>query len=186
MTQVVAEAKLVHIFLQVLPADAVKLPEHAALQQGPKPFYRVGVNIAIHIPFLVLDNGMGHHPGHAEIAFVFVRHQGGRLCVHPFPDKGPQVLTLHLVFLYGLRRDPAASLNGADNGGFPGAAPGFRLVVGVVVVFALAGLAADMGFVHLNDAGQQLALLCLGHGFTYLHGYPPGRVLVDFQISGKL
>ena len=50
MTQVVAEAKLVHIFLQVLPADAVKLPEHAALQQGPKPFYRVGVNIAIHIP----------------------------------------------------------------------------------------------------------------------------------------
>ena len=159
MTQVVAETELVHVPLQVLPADTVELPEHAALQQSPEAFNGVGVDITVHIPFLVLDNGMGQHSGHAVVTFVFIRHQGGGLCVYPFLDEGPQVLTLHLVFLYGLRRDPAASLNGADNRGFPGAAPGFRLVVGVVVVFALAGLATDIGFVHLNDAGQEFALL---------------------------
>jgi len=169
----------------VPPADAVELAKHAALQQGPEAFDGVGVNVSVHVPVLVLDDGVRQNLGHAEIALVFVGDQAGPGRIDALPHEGPHVPALHLLFGRRFSRYLATALDRADHGSLVGAPATFVRPV-IVPSITLARLAAYIGFVHFHDARQKAALFGLRHRLADLHGDTLGGVLVHVQITGEL
>ena len=51
---------------------------------------------------------------------------------------------------------------------------------------ALARLAADIGFVHLDNASEQVAMICLRHCFPDLRGDPRASILVHLDLARQL
>ena len=74
MALIEAIAELIDIPLQVPSAYDAELAEHAALQGTPRAFDAVGVNVAIHVPHCMLDDGVREDLAHAKITRVFVGH----------------------------------------------------------------------------------------------------------------
>ena len=67
--------ELVRTALKMTKADVLELVDDATLEHGPKSFNRIGVNIPVHVPVVMLNYVMGENLVHAEIAFVLVRHE---------------------------------------------------------------------------------------------------------------
>ena len=96
------------------------------------------------------------------------------------------MLALHLVLCGRLGRHLSAPLDRAYDRSLLGSPATRVATVRPGALGALARLPADIGFVHLDDAGEQVAVLGLRHGLADLHRDPPRRVLVDLQIAGEL
>jgi len=133
----------------VLPADTVELAEHAALQQSPEAFDGVGVNVPVHVPISVLDDGMRQHLGHAEITLVFIGDQAGPGRIDALPHEGPHVAALHLLLGRRFGRYLATALDRTDHGSLVGAPAAFVRPV-IVPSITLARLAANIGFVRMS------------------------------------
>jgi len=185
---VVSVAKFVNIFLKVSAAYAMELAEHAALEQSPKTFNGVGVNVPIHIGKGVFDDFMGQKTTHARISLVFIGHQLGLRHIHLLSDEGAKIFAFQLILRHSLGRHLAVFLafNDPDNRSLGCSPSALRFVVVTVVLLALAWFSADINFIHFNDSAQKVVLLLLEHGLANLHGNPPSRVFVDFKIAGKL
>ena len=138
----------------VLVMGAVPRP----LEQRPEAFNGIRVeclvvrgNIFIGA---VVDRPVGHELIGVEVGFVLVSYQRRFFYLDGLLDKAQDCCTFGVVGYFGLYI--AFALDGSDNGGFASTAAALIVLVG------LTGLAADVGFVRLNDALQQCALIA-GH-----------------------
>ena len=73
--EVVPITELIHPELKMTKADVLELVDDATLEHGPKSFNRIGVNIPVHVPIIMLNYVMGESLVYAGIAFVLVRHE---------------------------------------------------------------------------------------------------------------
>ena len=167
-------------------ADMVELAEDATLEECPEAFDCIGVNIAVHVPIVMFNHVIGHDLVHAKIALIFVCHEPSIGRIDTLTHEGSKVSAPHLVFGDRFGRHLPATLDRANHRRFLGATTGLRFVIWIVIFLAFAGLTAHIRFVHLDNAREQVALFGLGHGLPYLHGNPPGRVLVDLKVTREL
>lgn len=84
--------------------------------------------------------------------------------------------------------DVPAAFQHANDRCFLGAASALvfaaTLTAGINVAFSR--LAADIGFIHFDDAFKKLALFGFRHRGANLHAHSPSRVLVYFKIASEL
>jgi hypothetical protein len=74
---VIAMAKLSNVLMQVTERNFVALANDATLQEAPKPFNAVGMNLTIGIGNLMIDDGVRHKVLDVEIATILVGNKHG-------------------------------------------------------------------------------------------------------------
>lgn len=179
---IVAIAKLRDVLMEMAQRDAVILSKDATLQQTPERFDGVGVNFAIGIADLVIDDLMRHEVLYAKIPAVFICDENGVSNVHIVAHHLGKTYRSQLGLVHGPRNDSSATLNHADHWRFVGSTSTLMLSSSGPIAFA--GFAADVALVHFDDALEQLALL--EHGITNTHSHEPCCVFVNFQIAPQL
>lgn len=186
---------LADVQAEVLLADVVELPVDCAFHDSPEALDAVGVDAAVlrreHVIGLVLapmvDTAVNDHAVHAVITVPFVGVEDGTGAVQRGTDESGHLLCGHVDFVNGLRLHAPIALDDADNGLFVSAAPTLGSVAArrvVVAPVALAGLPADERLVHLNDSGQQFAIVLHG-GADAVHHAPYGRA-AHVEVTGGL
>jgi hypothetical protein len=149
---IVAVRKLVQVERQIILADVMKAAHDAALQERPKAFDIVGVDLAAHVLALPVADYFVRHAGRFEqaIASVFVGRNeahaiANRLSDEPIKGSGIGILDYFCD-------DHALACDGSDHGDLAGETAGaFRALVLVPVIV----LAADITFVHFNLTVQR-------------------------------
>lgn len=164
--------------MQMAKGNFVVLAHDAALQQSPEAFNRVGVNFAIRIAHLMIDNEVGHELLDGNVAAEFVSDESRVRNLHVVAHKLGETLGVQLRLINMASNDPTPALNDADDWSLG------RAASALVWAATFARFATDVAFVHFHDALEQLALL--KHGVPNPHSYEPSRTLVDFQIAPKL
>jgi len=160
------------------------LADDAALQQSPERFNGVGVNFAVNVSNLVIDDLMLHEALDANIALELVGNENGIGKFNVVTDELGKILRRDFRLVHVLRNDVAATFNDADYGRpirSTSTLPVRKSSMGTV---ALAGLSAKIRFVHFADAAQKFALF--KHGVANPHSHVPSRVFVHLEIAAKL
>src|SRR5579872_2417850 len=99
----------------------------------------------------MVDRGVADNLAHARVAAVLVCNQQRSGSAHKPRQKPLQAPRRHVACIGWLRDHASTALDDADNWRLISATTAFvRLVIGALVT--LARLAADIGFVHLDDA----------------------------------
>jgi hypothetical protein len=168
-----AEGKLVQIQGQIGFADVVVGSDHAALQQAPKGFDAVGVDVAAYIDALTMSDDLMRIVGNLPISRVLVCCQQG-----------------HLVG-YGLFNEPikcgaVCSFDSfADNVAFPtDGSNDWHLIAGLTacpmrlfVPMAVLVLTADVGFINF-DFAKKLSEVGILHRGPDAYAHIPSRPVV--------
>jgi hypothetical protein len=131
----------------------MKSSHNAALQEAPKGFDIIGVDLTTHIDaFAMLDDLVGIEQIQATVSGVLISSEQADIGRNRLTDEAVQRRAAGV--LYHLADDVSFTADSADDGSFTGCfAPGFMafLVPMAVLVFS-----ADVSFVNLDNAHQLL------------------------------
>ena len=129
-----------------------------------------GLVVGIDKAFTVIDDAMGHKLVGFGVGFVLVGDKRGFFRLYGLLDKAQDGRALGIVGNFG--PDFALALDGSHDGGFARSS-----TTAPVVLVLVARLAAEIGFVRLNDSLQQGPFVaCHCRADTLLH--VPCRFLV--------
>lgn len=175
-----AEAELITVSGQVMLRDVVESPMHAPLEQGKERFGGIDMDLTSDIlPFGVRD---GLVPASERVADPMIRrrvisHNLGAL-VNPLSDSSLECLSIEPIHNAGMDAATYLALDQGHHGSFPlrGAS-----------TFPQPRLAADIGFIHLDNAMQQGLHRLLTHGIPDAMGKMPSRLVgLEAEVSLKL
>jgi hypothetical protein len=82
---IVSEAKFIKILVEITDTDLVVLADNAALEDSPKAFNRIGMDMAYSVGHLMIDSFMVDDMLHRGIATIFVSNQLATFKVDIFP-----------------------------------------------------------------------------------------------------
>jgi hypothetical protein len=173
IAMVMTELELREVERKVLFADVVVGANDSALEQRPEAFDRVGVDRATNILAFAVAYGLMLEPIFQEaITGVFVSGNQFNLVAHSLPDEAIQ--RCRVSALDYLADDVSLAANGSDDADliahFP--ATDMRTLLPMAVLV----LAANEGFVHLDDAHQLRELRILHRGAQAMAHIPSGRI----------
>jgi hypothetical protein len=148
-----AKLKLIQVERQVLLADVMVRPDHAALEQGPERFDVVGMHFAAHVLAAAMaDDFVREEISQFVVSARFIgRHQADFLGYSLF-DKAAQGLC-GCIF-DDLAHHIALPRNRANNGRFASVSRTATAVLLPVYPVPVLLLAADLGFIDLDNAHQ--------------------------------
>lgn len=173
---VVPELKFRDVQRQIFGADLVERADHAALEDAPETFNRVGVNRANNVFVICVPDDLvavAVDLAKAVVANPLVRDQEAHLLGNRLSNELAEKVAAYALDDAG--DDVALPLDSADHGLFarPDAATtGATASLGVVPVL---GLPASKGFVNLDDAAQLNFGLDQGRADFVTHGM--GRLI---------
>src|SRR5258708_34004436 len=182
---VVAIAELGDVLMQMAKRDLVVLDENAAFQQTPESFNGVGVNFAVSVGEFVVDRSVRHETFDSHIALVLIRDKNCILAINVLPNEFSNALVSQFLLIHWHGDDSTAPFYDSDHRRFIGSASARQILFPATRwTVALARLAANIGFVHFDNALKQVALF--KHGVANPHSHVPRGILIDFEIAGQL
>jgi hypothetical protein len=180
---VVTEFKLGNVQRHVLGADLVECANHAALEDAPKAFNRVRVNRADNVFLRAVANGSVRKlfPEPVVSPHVIGGEQAD-LVRDGFTDEAGQSLAVET--LYDPRHDIALALDCANDADLAGAGPARTAIT--LIPMLVAGLSADVGFVHLDNAHEFPKFLVLERRPDAVAHVPSGLVGAEAHVAVDL
>ena len=136
-----------------------------AFDERPEPLDGIGVDSAVEgidVAVAVVDNDVRHQPARVAVGAVIVGHKSGLGRVNRLLDKSQQRAALCIVGHLGFD--------------FPAA---------LVACVFVSGLAAHIGFVHLDNSLEHFSFV-RGHGRSDTLLHPPGRGRVQVEVPAQL
>lgn len=148
---VVTELKLGNVQRHVFGTDLVIGADHAALNQRPKTFNRVGVNSTDNVlVFAVVNHFVRKRSGQIDVTGPRVRSQEADLVGNGFPNELGYARAINTF--QDASDDFALALDCADNADLAGAAAA-PATAALIPVFVFV-LPTDVGFVHFDDTAE--------------------------------
>lgn len=180
MTNVVLPAGFDDLCRRVRLAVVMALAGYCPLDKRPEVFDGVGVDESLSLGNRMIDSEVWNPFVHASVATVLVSHQDCIVSVYKTAQERFKRLARYLVGRAG--HDFAAACQCADDGLLLGSSSALGRVI--VVAVRLTRLAADVGFVRLDNAVQENAVVY--HPLPDLHSHTVGTSLIDSQVAGQL
>jgi hypothetical protein len=180
---VVPELKLSNVERQIFPAHLVVAAHHAALQDRPEAFDGIGVNCADNIITAALaDNLMREGIAKKPISGMFVGCQQANLCGDSFAHKAVQRECVGIVD--HAQNDIALAANRTDYGVLARTDP--ASAAPALVLMFVVPLAANIGFVNLNDPAEFVVLLLSQCSADAMGHVPCGLERTETHVAPKL
>jgi hypothetical protein len=157
---IIAKLKFRNIEVQILFANFVERPDHAALDERLETLNRVRVNRADHIlSGVVIDRFMREGLAEPHVAFPLVRAEQSDFVRDGFVDECGQSGGFRV--LDGASDHVAIALHGADDNGFAFNCAARPDAIAALVLVPIFSLSADESFFHFDNAAE----------FEVHHGY---------------
>jgi hypothetical protein len=181
---IISELKLRDVQRHVLGADLVECADHAAFEDRPEAFNRVGVDRADNVFVSAVPNGsvLGIFAAQRVVSAQVVSGKQAHLVRDGFANEAGQSLAVEP--LYNPRNDVALALDCANDTDLAGAGPARAAIP--LVPMLIAGLSADVGFVNLDDAHELTKLLVLKRSADAVAHVPSGLVGAEAHVAVDL
>jgi hypothetical protein len=180
---VVSVLKLSDVERHVFAADFVEGSHDAALKDRPETFNRIGVDRADNIfAAVVSDDTMRIFFAKMPIAAVIVGRDQTNFVGHRFPNKLFQ--SVDIGGFDHASNDIALALDRANNSCLAGSGAASPTIA--LVPMFVAGFAADIGFVNLDDAHKLLKFLVLQRGADTVAHVPCRLVRAEPHVTMNL
>jgi hypothetical protein len=181
---VVAELKFRNVERHIFRADFVESADHAALEDAPETLNRICVDGAdnVFVGAVAHDLVLRKFAVQRVVSAQVVSGEQADFVGNGFVDEAGEGFAVEAV------NDPChdvpLALDSANHGGLPGAGPASAAVT--LVPMLVAGLSADIGFVHLDDANEFLELFVLHRSADAMAHVPSRLVRAKAHIAMDL
>jgi len=181
---VVAELKLSNVQRHVFGADLVERADNAALEDRPEALNRIRVDCADNVfMFGVSDESVLRiFTLQGVIGAQVVGREQANFVGNGLAHEAGQRVTIKAI--NDPRHHVAAPLDRADHGSLTGAGAASAAIT--LVPMLVAGLSADIRFVHLDDAHQLLKFLVLERGPDAVAHVPSRLVAAEAHVAVDL
>ena len=176
---VVLKAGFDNVGCRVLFAVVMMLSKNRSFHEAPEALNCVGVYKPLCVGYGVIDGEVRHPFIHAVVARVFVRYEHAIIGVYHVRQKRFQCLSSDLIGRLG--NDLAAACECSNDGLlFCSSAALGR----VVIVMLSTSSCHDKGFIRLDNAAQEYAII--SHPLANLHTHAPSSGRGKVEVTSKL